>query len=427
MRAGSATNAYTTRVLMHEWRREVLEPATKRIVPCYGSYASQAGAGHLYDMSRPQFSGLPQTSLKYFSNIFCPHFEETEGMDDDENIFATLTPVDVEAKLAFDAAYERSQQDPAGKYSQHMFAKAERVFDSTVYRNRAGNSDSDSDDSFNDAIDDASRELGMIWKGHYKFDLDSPPLNSSSGWSAGRGRVGTEVDIEVDILIVDKRLKPIHLLFQIHHQTGQMYLISKSNFPRVEAEQGDGPTTVLRDEIFAFNWRSGGVEIGTLRYRFEYNAQFVEHRRFYSRRRKYMIDIGVCAPDFRHTPRPFTQVHVGNFCLSEGLGKGLSGKVYAAFNSKAQLVAIKTLRSLHKPSTASSIQKIIDTLTILTKLAVENDDEGRLLHLRKVIKPAGQVMLVLEPVVDCDFRHLIDIGKDRTGLQVSPEKNERTC
>lgn len=156
--------------------------------------------------------------------------------------------------------------------------------------------------------------------------------------------------------------------------------------------------------------------INDLRYQFEYNAEFIKHRRFYSRRRQYMIDIGICAPDFRHTSKPFSLSYIGNLCLGHSLGKGLSGKVYAAFNSAAELIAIKELRVMKNQSTARSFDRHIHTLTSLAELAVVNNDEGRILRLREVLETHGTVMLVLEPVVDYDFRHLINIGKDRTGL-----------
>jgi hypothetical protein len=260
----------------------------------------------------------------------------------------------------------------------------------------------------------------VIWTGQYEFDLNNSPAEPPLGWGAGKGGP----DTPIDLLIIHRGIQGCHVSFNFHHDTGHMYLTS--NASRIF----DGRVTVKGlevgcGEMHAFNQTPTHLAIGRLGYIFEY-TDIVRTEHFYNRRKQYMADhLDISAPTFSLTPIPSgPSQSIGEWTLGPTFRKGTSGKVYAATNSKAQLVAIKIVER-NSSEAAEMVRKDIQVLRDVSRLAEDENDERRLLRLKDVIYQYEKeeytpthledVMLILEPAVEYDFEQLTDIAKDRIG------------
>ena len=110
---------------------------------------------------------------------------------------------------------------------------------------------------------------------------------------------------------------------------------------------------------------------------------------------------------------------MGPWTLHKSLGKGVSGRVFLASNSRNEVVALKTIE--RNSRTAPSVDIEISILRELTKLARERDEEMRIVRPREVLysKDAAQdstaggfevVGLVLEPMTPQTFEHFVGNG-----------------
>ncbi|KAN0076119.1 hypothetical protein V8E54_006261 [Elaphomyces granulatus] len=125
---------------------------------------------------------------------------------DEDRTYATLTPANDLAKLAFSDIYDTSnagrQNGTADGNSalRHITVAPEQVYNADVLRLRletdrqvskqAYNSDGETSESLTEPDSDTERhhrELGMIWIGHYRMQLRSPPFVPERGWTGGKG------------------------------------------------------------------------------------------------------------------------------------------------------------------------------------------------------------------------------------------------
>jgi hypothetical protein len=181
-------------------------------------------------------------------------------------VFATLTPSNIHAKLAFSAAYDSALQDSRAAYRQYMSKGIEKRYDEKVHRFRMrrskkandGVSDNSSDTDSDFDMEKEPGDLGMIWTGCYEFDLDNPPTKPTAGWGAGKG--GS--DTQVDFLIIHDEMKRYRAAFNFHPDTGHMYLTSKAS--RVYGEVWVCGWSIGREEIHALNQSRTLINLGSL-------------------------------------------------------------------------------------------------------------------------------------------------------------------
>src|SRR5690554_3072208 len=115
--------------------------------------------------------------------------------------FATLTPVNVVAKMAFSDVYDnrvRGRQSPAPHdimATHDLRAEPEQKYNKDVLRFRreiecklSGRGASESPTEPDTDAEVEAQHVGMVWTGHYDLRLQTPPLSSEMGWVAGKGR-----------------------------------------------------------------------------------------------------------------------------------------------------------------------------------------------------------------------------------------------
>lgn len=137
---------------------------------------------------------------------------------------------------------------------------------------------------------------------------------------------------------------------------------------------------------------------------------------YYHRRREYIESLlNVSDPIYDLTPTPSGQSRtIGGWTLGMPLGKGASGKVYAATDSKSTLVAIKIVEH------GSNLEERIRVLKKLGALEKSENGHRRILRLKEIIYPSRgrqnafeEIALVLEPAVRATFTQLTKAAADR--------------
>lgn len=335
-------------------------------------------------------------------------------------VVATLKPSNQLAKLAFSHTIEQSSDT----LHRRVFVETEPRYDRDILRLRLkrkallqSNVNDDASESSTDpgsGTEQELRPLGMVWKGYYLFDLDEPPDKPQTGWTVGKGRDEINIDFPINTPLRRDEIRGYHALFNLHHDTGYFYIISRASSMTSVTVNG---REVARGEMCALNQSPMIVSFGPLDYVFEY-TDTARSATFNNRLGQYMKNyLNVARSDFSLTPTPTGQIRtVGDWTLGQSLGKGSHGKVYAATNFKNHIVAIKLV---DRKSKRDAVNKEIETLKALTELAKDKDDGWRLLRLRDVIYQNGteeysstrfeDIILVLEPAtLDCFDRLTTD-------------------
>ena len=330
-------------------------------------------------------------------------------------VFATLTPDNPQAKLAFNRVCENRAT------CQHIWVAAGPEYDRDVavhlfserQRLQEENDDAASD-SLTEPDDETEEREGLkesatIWNGYYTFDLDDPPAKPGTGWTAGTG-LGMASQVELFIKTAGSLdgVKAKHAHFNFNLDTGLLCLLSRAS----SAVNG---SNVLRGHTHSLNQSRMTVLLGQLSYIFEY-TEYARTNEFYMQKRKYLSNFSdVSNKTFALTPTPFGPARVvGQWTLGSCLGKGSFGRVTVGTNSKSELVAIKVVER-NKKQTQPDDE--IRALKCLQKLSNYEDVRGRLVHLKEVIYQNGEennpptafqeISLVLEPACTRTFESLI--------------------
>jgi hypothetical protein len=339
------------------------------------------------------------------------------------NSFATLTPANNQAKVAFHEVYDYFRQhgeappcfsvEPHQEFHRDIFLL--RLRDSSNYDGEEA-SDTPTDPD-TDLEENELRPLGLLWTGRYTFALESPPSRPSRGWVLGRGRQDTPVDVQLTINRPHYEVRGFHALLNIHTSTGYLWICRATGSIGLELTV-DGQD-VGRGQRFALNQTPMRIRIGRCEYIFEY-TEYARSSTFKRQQRDYMtrhLNILTESINLSLTPTPNPKSRkIGDWTLGISLGKGTFGKVFAGTNMQNEIVAIKIVE--RGTRTQSSVATEIRVLEELKKLGDEKNDDGRLVRLREVIYQNGKeeytsrrfedVALVLQPAVRGDFSTLVE-------------------
>lgn len=354
-------------------------------------------------------------------------------------VFATLTPDSLRARIAFSESYDKILQESLTRHGHFMSVETKKIYDEDVHRFRLKQSkvtsseisgDSDSTGSDNEVDTRAPpeyREMGMIWKGHYKFEIYNLPHNPVDGWRVGRG--GT--DVEVDILIAHKDLRTLHGSFNFHPEIGRICLTSKAKgaFDDVSVIG----KRVDNGSFHAFNQRSTVLSMGFLTCSFEY-TNFAKTEHFIYWREKHMQKFfNISSPKFGLTRIPLWPLRELVWDQPQdiwALGRRLDehdgdDKTYVATNSQAHIVAIKVLHRASKTKKdrdrQEQIVKDIEHLQKVSKLCNDKQNGAWIQHMTNFNYPNqskictsevfDEVLLILEPVAEFNFETLTSYAR----------------
>ncbi|KAI9682560.1 MAG: hypothetical protein M1822_006858 [Bathelium mastoideum] len=327
-------------------------------------------------------------------------------------IFATLTPENPKAKLAFSRICNRAT-------CQHICVAARPEYDRDVsvhlffeHRRSQEEKDDAASDSLTEPDDETEqqegfKDLATIWKGCYTFNLHDPPITPGTGWAVGTGRVN-QVDLIIDSVGSSDGIRGYHALFNFNLDTGFLCFLSR-------ASSTVNGSHIVRGHTHALNQSRMRLSLGQLSYIFEY-TEYARSDDFYLQRQAYLSNFSHGSDEsFVLTPTPSGQARViGQWTLGISLGKGSFGRVFAATNSKSELVAIKIIEWSKKRTQANDEIRVLEHLQNLSNY---KDFEGRLVHLKDIIYQNGEgnyhstafqeIALVLEPACTRTFENLI--------------------
>lgn len=352
------------------------------------------------------------------------------------HVFATLTPANALARLAFHDVCEslkfRGQTDQAegSQAALHrMHVKPEQKCDDEIVQLRREmrrikyDTDGEASETLTEPDTDNEeqlQELGRVWTGSYRLGLDLPPTVPERGWAAGKGPLE---NMPIDLILCtrafakeyDLNLRNPHARFNFVPLRAEFYIIgcSRSSLAQLMVN-GDA---VARQQ-YHLNQHSMIVQVSKLEYRFEWTA-FAAQDDFKEARRRY-IAAALGGPsaayvDFEMpTPVPAKRT-MGRWTLGDALGAGGQGRVFFASDPSGNLAAIKVLERTSKNEV--SVQKEIRTLKQITSFAQKADEDERVLRMAEVIytrheefsSSAGfdNVAIVLQPMTPQTFVDLI--------------------
>lgn len=337
--------------------------------------------------------------------------------------FATLTPVNTAARVAFSDVFESanlSQKQQKTEYPHHgqfMHVNQEPEYDREVALLRTRHDDGSVSDTPTDPDTESEPETtdaGRIWTGCYFFQMSVLPRRPEVGWLAGKGRLGEEPEFLLATRQRSHGIRGRHAFFMFNSET-RFLSISRASRAANDIYVDGIPIT----NQIAFNKSEARIRIGQLEYLFKY-TEFSRDEIFYQQRDELLSRIfgwsNLILPSVTPTPAPHS-IAVGEWTLAASAGKGGFGKVSVATNTSNEVVAIKMME--RSARTASHIAQEIATLQKITDL-VNREREDRIVRLREVIYQHGkeqyspprleEVSLVLEPVVRQTFAELITSG-----------------
>ncbi|KAI1348877.1 kinase-like domain-containing protein [Xylaria sp. FL0043] len=316
--------------------------------------------------------------------------------------FATLTPHNALAKLAFDDICRlllNQRQDCRVPAMYRMVLDHTQIFDEDVARLRrqrerriSGNASASDTETITSSpepdpeMDKQQQEGDKIWTGHFALSLDHEPYEPGKGYLVGKGSLGTEFDILLCsrhfAKDYDVDLRNPHARFNFFPSNRGLYIISGSG-------SGSAQLTVNGDTVrrhpYALNQHSMKIMFDRLAYTFQW-TDHAETKVFESKRHKYVIT-HLDGPAFvdveMPTPMPNGRT-IGNWTLGHPLGAGAMGKVVCATNTRGQVAAIKMIdRTLQN---ADAVDMEIETFRKVTELAATHDKDGRILRLLEVLR-----------------------------------------
>ncbi|KAI1133652.1 kinase-like domain-containing protein [Nemania abortiva] len=345
-----------------------------------------------------------------------------------DEVFATLTPANVLAKVAFSEAFNAITHDRQGASTNaaahRMSVAAEQEYQADVLRfrremerkfNERATSESLTEPNTDTELE--MRHLGMIWKGHYVLAFQPAP--SELGWTAGKRSVerGSSADIVLCTSAFAKRyslnLRTSHARFNFDLQNGAFFIASLTRSSLAEiAVNGE----VVGRQMHVLNQHSMKIRVDSLEYEFRY-TNFASTKGFLQIRKDYLattLNASLSMTFDMPTPHKDTRTF-GQWTLNNPLGKGSAGRVFLASNSKNQVVAIKVMECTS--NSAGAVDKEVARCRDLTALAQKLDDGGRLVRLKEILDPREEassssaafheVALVLEPMTPVTLDELV--------------------
>jgi serine/threonine protein kinase len=338
--------------------------------------------------------------------------------------FASLTPSNIQAKIAFNEVYEyfriHGEAPPYFAVAEHQVYNRE-VF---LYRLRGGSlggsdgyaSDTPTDPD-TDVEDNDLEPLGLLWTGQFIFSLKNIPNRPALGWMVGRGRQDIAADIQLTINKPHYDVRGLHAKFNLHASTGYLWIGRASGTPGLELTV-NGEDVPL-GQRFALNQTPMNIRLGRCEYVFEY-TDFARSSAFQRDQRDYLgtyLNVPANNISFALTPTPNPKARTfGEWTLGISLGKGTFGKVFAATNAASEIVAVKIVERAKRSQ--ESVAEEIRVLKELKTLGETANDNGRLVKLKEVIYQNGEeeytskrfedVALILTPAVGGDFSLLVE-------------------
>ncbi|KAI0196674.1 kinase-like domain-containing protein [Xylaria flabelliformis] len=361
-----------------------------------------------------------------------------------DQVFATLTPFNVDAKVAFSEVFDAATCDrqgaPTNAAAYRMSVEAEQQYDAAVLRFRremekgSSGGDSESLTELNSDTELDMKQLGMLWKGHYVFDLRHGPFASEMGWTVGKRSVGggTSADIILCTIGLAKRqslnLRSSHARFSFDRDNGVFFIASLTS-SSLAKQQIRVNGEVISRRMHALNQYSMKILIDTLEYIFQY-TDFASTEDFVKSRKVYLTT-NLNASPYRTFDMPTPRRNLktfGQWTVNNPLGRGSVGSVFLASNSKNEVVAVKVMQCSSKPGSAIAIDHEISTCRRLTTLAQEQGDSGRVVKLKEVFDPREQpssssadpmeFALVLEPMTPLTLDQLLTSERGPRGMSM---------
>lgn len=248
-----------------------------------------------------------------------------------------------------------------------------------------------------------------IWAGCYFIDLTCGPASIPRGW--GVGRLRTQPPNNDFVLCLgdsntSHRVRRRHAVFQVHRETGRIYIQKSSNGAEIEVDGESLPV----GKIHVLNHPVTKVRFGQLAYCLEY-ARFSQTEEHAENLQGYIAKLYGTDPSsssllaLTPTPSSGSSIRVGQWVLTSAgtVGSGGEGRVSVAVDSAGRVVALKRVSVTKQALSIALARK--RRMESLTKL-VESAGEHRLLRLVEVISddvtganPSADMWFVLEPAI----------------------------
>lgn len=347
--------------------------------------------------------------------------------------FATLTPANVHAMMAFSDVYDAELKAQQRGLRKTMSLSCMKVEPSLEYhsdvlhyrlemdRKLAEGDISEDMTELDTDYEVEVRPLGLIWKGFYSLELQHPPDSPDLGWILGKKTAGKKSI--ADIVLCNNvfarhhnlNIRSAHARFNFNKDNGAFFIASITRSPMAKVTVNG---EAVGRQIHVLNQHKMKIWIESLEYDFKYTTTALS-RSYLTERKQYLASI-LKAPLTTSfdmpTPQRSTRTF-GQWTLSDPLGKGNVGRVFLASNSKNEVVAVKIMECNSKST--KSIAKEITRYQELTDLAEREDDGGRLVRLKQTIDPREEasssgrgfeeVALVLEPMTPQILEDIIRI------------------
>ncbi|EQL33202.1 hypothetical protein, variant [Blastomyces dermatitidis ATCC 26199] len=286
-------------------------------------------------------------------------------------LFATLTPANDIAKMAFSDAYDtiaRGQQGASTDTTVYRIRVAsEQEYDADVllFQREMDRklSEGDISESLTEPDTDTeleSRHLGMIWKGHYVLGFQHHPSAPNLGWVVGK-RVVERGPYAADIFLCTgafaKRhslnLRSFHARFNFDLKNRAFFIASITSSPSAGLAVN---SEVVGRQIHALNQHCMKIRVNSLVYNFQY-TDFAPTEEFIKQRKRYLTATLEAPSAIFDMPTPHRNTRtIGQWTLNDPLGKGSAGRVFLASDSKNQVVAIKIMQCTSKSAGAVDME-----------------------------------------------------------------------
>ncbi|KAF2812792.1 kinase-like protein [Mytilinidion resinicola] len=348
-----------------------------------------------------------------------------------DRAFASLTPANALARLAFSDVYDaltsRRQADGAQAALRRMLVEPEQTCDDEIVRFRREmertkhDTDGEASETLTEPDTDTEKqlqELGMVWVGCYLLVLQSPPAEPERGWAAGKGPLE---NMPIDLLLCtrsfakshDINLRNPHARFNFFPESKGFYIIGCSRSPSAQLTV-NGDAAMRRP--YHLNQHSMNILLDKLEYHFQWE-EFAAEDDFKKERGRYVAralgrpaNIDVEMP----TPLPNKRT-MGSWTLGDALGAGGHGRVFFASDQSANVAAIKVVERTSQ--NCHSVDKEIETLREVTNFVQKSDDGERILRMAEVIYSNSKefssktafdnVAIVLKPMTPQTFGDLV--------------------
>ncbi|KAI0098545.1 kinase-like domain-containing protein [Nemania sp. FL0031] len=351
--------------------------------------------------------------------------------------FATLTPSNALAKLAFSEVYQsllsRPQVEP-GQNAQaalcRMAVDADQVFDKDILRLRleterrlARNSrDGESSESGTEPSTDTEesrQELGMIWVGKYLLSFGSEPSDFRRGWTMGKSPLENPA---IDLVLCTKsyakqheiHLRNPHAGIYFDCQDRGLYMRGFSRSMLAQLTVNGQPANQCRRIL---NQDDMKIQADKLWYDFKWTG-YAYTSSYKIARGEYVTQrLGGPRNPVIDMPTPLPTLRIiGDWTLGDPLGMGVHGKVFFGSNSQGTVAAVKLVDRL--PHNDNAISEEISTFRQVTNLAEELDHDKRIARMVEVIHhtqqnrpsklPFNQVAIILKPLVSGTLDALVE-------------------